>query len=110
MARVGLPGGLKFQTWQLDELVAKGIVDFVETREREVILYYRQMKPNEKRVVPIQLLAQVPGRYVGPPSSAYLYYTDEHRQYQRPLVVDVYPPPPPAPKQPATKPTTPVKP
>jgi hypothetical protein len=89
MARVGLPGGLKFQPWQLDELVAKGTVDFVETREREVILYLRQMKPSETRVVPVQLLAQVPGRYVGPPSSAYLYYTDEHRQYDAPLAIDV---------------------
>jgi len=89
MARVGLPGGLKYQPWQLDELVAKGAVDFVETREREVILYFRQMKPSEKRVVPIQLLAQVPGHYVAPPSSAYLYYTDEHRQYHRPLAIDI---------------------
>jgi uncharacterized protein YfaS (alpha-2-macroglobulin family) len=94
MARVGLPGGLKFQPWQLDELVAKGQVDFIETREREVILYFRQMKPNETRSVPVQLLAQVPGRYVGPPSSAYLYYTDEHRQYDAPLAIDVLKPPP----------------
>jgi hypothetical protein len=89
LARVGIPGGLKYQPWQLDELVKKGTVDFVETREREVILYLRQMKPNERRQVPIELLAQVPGRYVAPPSSAYLYYTDEHRHYAPPLAVDV---------------------
>ena len=102
MARVGLPGGLKFQPWQLDELVKQRTVDFVETREREVILYFRQMKPNEKRSVPIQLLAQVPGHYVAPPSSAYLYYTDEHRRYERPLAIDVLPPPRPAKKKPVT--------
>lgn len=105
MARVGLPGGLKFQPWQLDELVARGTVDFVETREREVILYFRQMKPNEKRSVPIQLLAQVPGLYVAPPSSAYLYYTDEHRRYERPLAIDVLPPARPAKKKPTVNPS-----
>ena len=94
MARVGLPGGLKFQPWQLDELVAKGQVDFIETREREVILYFRQMKPSETRTVPVQLLAQVPGAYVAPPSSAYLYYTDEHRQYDAPLAIEVLRPAP----------------
>ena len=107
LARVGLPGGLKFQPWQLDELVKRGTVDFVETREREVILYFRQMKPNEKRSVPIQLLAQVPGRYVAPPSSAYLYYTDEHRHYGRPLAIDVLPPPRPVVKKPTQPVTTP---
>jgi len=106
LARVGIPGGLHYQPWQLDELVDKHVVDFVETREREVILYLRQLKPGEKRRVPIELLAQVPGHYVAPPSSAYLYYTDEHRQYAPPLAIDVTRPP--ARKKPAasTKTTT----
>jgi hypothetical protein len=89
LARIGVPGGLKVQPWQLDELVERGTVDFVETREREVILYLRGMKPNEQRRVPIELLAHVQGRYVAPPSSSYLYYTDEHRHYAAPLAVDV---------------------
>ena len=40
LARVGLPGGLTFQTWQLKELRDKGLIAFYETRPREVILYF----------------------------------------------------------------------
>ena len=35
LARVGLPGGLAFQTWQLEELRDKKLIYFYETRERE---------------------------------------------------------------------------
>ena len=41
LARVGIPGGLVFQTWQLKELRDKGLIDFYETRPREVVLYWR---------------------------------------------------------------------
>ena len=34
LARIGLPGGLTFQTWQLKELRDKGKVGFDETRQR----------------------------------------------------------------------------
>ncbi|HET7500048.1 MAG TPA: alpha-2-macroglobulin family protein, partial [Kofleriaceae bacterium] len=40
LARIGIPGGLTFQTWQLKELRDKGAIDFYETRPREVILYW----------------------------------------------------------------------
>ena len=77
IARIGLPGGLQFQTWQLKELKEKGLVDQWETRAREVIVYFRDMKPDQVREVPLDLVAAVPGDYTGPASSAYLYYTDD---------------------------------
>ena len=79
LARVGLPGGLTFQTWQLKELRDNGTISFYETQRREVILYFRDMKPSQVATVPLDLVATVPGEYVGPASSAYLYYTDEHK-------------------------------
>jgi hypothetical protein len=79
LARVGLPGGLTFQTWQLKELREKGEIAFWETRPREVILYLRHMAPNEEKKIPIDLVATVPGEYTGPASQAYLYYTDDKR-------------------------------
>lgn len=79
MARIGLPGGLAFQTWQLKELKEKGLVDQWETRAREVIVYFRDMKPGQVREVPLDLVATVPGDYTGPASSAYLYYTDDRK-------------------------------
>jgi alpha-2-macroglobulin-like protein len=100
IARIGIPGGAKFQPWQLDELVERHVVDFVETREREVILYFRDLAPRAKKKVAIELLAQVPGAYVAPPSSVYLYYTDEHRMYQKPLALEVRKPLPKKKKKP----------
>lgn len=85
LARVGIPGGTSFQTWQLKELKDKGLVAFWETRAREVILYFRDLKPNEEKIIPIDLVADVPGQYEAPASSAYLYYTDEHKTWVDPL-------------------------
>ena len=91
LARVGLPGGLAYQTWQLEELRKKGLIAFYETRPREVIVYFRQMKPNERREIPLDLVATVPGRYTGPASSAYLYYTDDEKVWQPGLAVEIEP-------------------
>jgi len=33
--RIGIPGRLTLQTWQLKELREKGAIDFYETRPRE---------------------------------------------------------------------------
>lgn len=89
LARVGIPGGLTFQTWQLKELKDKGIIDFFETREREVVLYFRSMAPNKKVDVPLELMARVPGTFVAPASRAYLYYTDEHKNWAAPTTITV---------------------
>jgi uncharacterized protein YfaS (alpha-2-macroglobulin family) len=81
LARVGIPGGLSFQTWQLKELREKGAIAFYETQARQVVLYLREMKPSETVKLPIDLLATVPGTYRAPASSAYLYYTDDHKTW-----------------------------
>ena len=85
LARVGIPGGLVFQTWQLKELRDKGLIDFYETRPREVILYWRALPPSAKKEVDLNLLAQVPGTYEAPASSAYLYYTAEDKAWTAPV-------------------------
>jgi alpha-2-macroglobulin-like protein len=89
LARVGIPGGLTFQTWQLDELKDKGAIDFFETREREVVLYFRSMGPKVVKEIDLDLLARVPGSYVAPASRAYLYYTDEHKHWVPPVQIAV---------------------
>lgn len=91
LARVGFPGGLAFQQWQLKELRDKGLVAFVETRPRELILYFRQLAPSERRTVTVDLVGVVPGTFVAPASSAYLYYTDEHKTWAPPLAVTIAP-------------------
>ena len=89
IARVGIPGGLTYQTWQLDELKKKGLVDFYETRPREVIAYFRAMAPQAHKRFDLDLLATVPGSYTAPASQVYLYYTDEHRRFADPIHVNV---------------------
>lgn len=89
MARVGLPGGLAFQTWQLEELVDKKLIDFYETREREVVLYFRSMAPKSAKKVDLDLIARVPGTYVAPASQAYLYYTDEYKHWVEPVTITI---------------------
>ena len=89
LARIGLPGGLTFQTWQLKELRDKKLIDFYETREREVVLYFRSMAPGAVKDVDLDLMALVPGDYVAPASRAYLYYTDEDEHWAEPVHVKV---------------------
>ena len=89
LARIGLPGGTVFQTWQLKELRDKGLIDFYETRPREVILYWRALPPNAKKSVDINLLAKVPGTYEAPASSTYLYYTAEDKAWAKPVSITI---------------------
>ncbi len=89
IARIGLPGGLVTQTWQLKELRDKQLIDFYETRPREVILYWRELPPSAKKDIPLQLLAAVPGAYEAPASSAYLYYTAEDKAWSPPATFEV---------------------
>ena len=65
LARVGLPGGLTFQTWQLQELRDKKLIDFYETRAREVILYFRALPPSAVRDIPLELMADRAGHVHG---------------------------------------------
>ncbi len=91
LARLGLPGGLSFQNWQLKELREKGQIAFFETRAREVILYFRDMKPGEVKRIGIDLVATVPGSYTGPASAAYLYYNDTDKSWAAPLAIGIAP-------------------
>ncbi len=79
LAIVGIPGGLSAQPWQLKELQEKKIIDFYEVRDNFVIFYYRQMKPSEVREINLDLKAEVAGQYEAAASSAFLYYTNEHK-------------------------------
>ncbi|HVE84328.1 MAG TPA: MG2 domain-containing protein [Myxococcales bacterium] len=89
VAVVGVPGGLEPRHDQLKELVKRGAIDSYEVRGREVVLYWRGMDAGAVAVVPISLVAAVPGRYTAPASRAYLYYTDEHKTWVPGLAAEV---------------------
>lgn len=81
IAIIGIPAGLEVRHDQLKELVGAGRISSYEVIGREVILYWRALKAGEKRIIPISLTAAIPGTYTGPASRAYLYYTDEDKDW-----------------------------
>ena len=67
----------------------KQLIDFYETRDREVILYFRSLGPKAVKEIELDLMATVPGDFVAPASRAYLYYTAEYKHWAEPLRVTV---------------------
>lgn len=84
MAMVGVPAGLSLQPWQLKELQEKKVFDYYELFDGYIVFHYEQMKPNETRIVNLDLKADIPGQYEAPASSAFLYYTNEHKVWSMP--------------------------
>ena len=80
-AIIGIPGGLEVRHDQLKELVAAEKIAAYEVIGREVVLYWLAMLPEQRVELSIDLVAAVPGKYTGPASRAYLYYTDEHKMW-----------------------------
>ena len=81
VAVLGIPAGLSAQPWQLKELQEKGVFDFYEIMNGNLVLYYREMAPGGQQTINLDLKAEIPGSYVGAASSAYLYYTNEYKHW-----------------------------
>lgn len=81
MAIIGIPAGFSAQPWQLKELQEKGVVDFYEVIGSNIACYYRDLAPGEEKMINLDLKAELPGEYDAPASSAYLYYTNEHKAW-----------------------------
>ncbi|NOS92261.1 MAG: TonB-dependent receptor plug domain-containing protein [Cyclobacteriaceae bacterium] len=81
LAVIGIPAGLSAQPWQLKELQEKGVFDFYEITKNKLILYYRQMAPQQTNTINLDLKAEIPGRYTGAASSAFLYYNNEYKKW-----------------------------
>ncbi|MDJ1467582.1 MG2 domain-containing protein [Xanthocytophaga flava] len=82
VALVGIPSGLSPQPWQLKELQEKKIVDFYEVRKNYVVFYYRKVAPKDWIQIQLDLKAEVPGTFTAPASTAYLYYTNEFKDWE----------------------------
>lgn len=81
VAVIGIPSGLSVQPWQLKELLEKGVFDFYEIMNGNLIIYYREMSPSAQHIIHLDLKAEVPGTYTGTASSTYLYYTNEFKHW-----------------------------
>lgn len=81
VAIIGIPAGLSVQPWQLKELQEKRIFDFYEISNGNVVIYYRELAPEGQNIINFDLKAEIPGSYLGSASSAYLYYTNEFKEW-----------------------------
>jgi len=93
VAIIGIPGGLEVRREHLRELIKEGKIAFFEEMGRDLVLYWRGMAPSQRMELDIGVVASVPGRFTGPSSRAYLYYTDELKDWADGLVVTVKAPP-----------------
>ncbi|MBS0202999.1 MAG: A-macroglobulin complement component [Planctomycetes bacterium] len=91
IAIIGIPGGLEVRHDQLKELVKQGKISAYEVIGREVVLYWRSLDKEARVDLPLSLIAAIPGTYTGPASRAYLYYTDEYKQWADGLTVEIHP-------------------
>jgi len=88
---VGLPGGLEPRHQQLKELVKQEMIDFYEIMGRDVVFYFRSLDPQQEKTFSFDVVAQLPGHYEGPASRCYLYYTDEFKHWNQPIMVNISP-------------------
>jgi uncharacterized protein YfaS (alpha-2-macroglobulin family) len=89
MAIIGIPGGCSAQPWQLKEMQEKKLIDYYEISRNQLNIYYRQMAPNEIKTLNLDLKAEVQGKFLSPASNAYLYYTNEYKEWQSLQVLEI---------------------
>ncbi len=98
VAIIGLPAGLtlpedfkqlKDYTRLQNDDTEPGVISAWETRGRELILYWRDLGPEKKIDVNLDLICRVPGEYRGPASRAYLYYNADTKHWVDPLKIDI---------------------
>ncbi len=82
-AIVGIPSGTSVQTWQLKELLEEKKVAFYEIFDNYMVFYWREIGPNSGQIINLDLKAEIPGYYTAPPSTVYLYYSDEDRHWSK---------------------------
>jgi alpha-2-macroglobulin-like protein len=91
MAIVGLPAGLDLPTRVLEDQKKQDAFAFWELRGRELAIYWRDLAPEQKHHLTLDLTARIPGRSSGPASRTYLYYTPQTKQWAAPVTIEVAP-------------------
>ncbi len=93
VAIIGIPAGMKVPTdmKQLTVLRENKSIAYFEIRGRELVLYWRELAPNQKIELTVDLVCDVPGTYRGPASRGYLYYDADHKHWVEPLAVKISP-------------------
>ncbi len=99
VAIVGLPAGLSLpedfkqlkQMCLLPEDGSRSSLSAFEVLGRELVLYWRDLAPEQNIELNLDLISRVPGNYSGQASRAYLYYNPELKHWVEPLKVSIVP-------------------
>lgn len=91
IAKIGIPGGLSVEPKLLKEMIENEKVSYYELEDNFLVLYWRYLDPNETKTVELVFKAEVPGNYTGVASSTYLYYTEEFKNWNEGLKVEIEP-------------------
>jgi hypothetical protein len=93
VAIVGLPGGCRLPAdlKELTKLREDGKISYFEVRGRELVLYWRSLKPNEQIELSVGLICEMPGEFTGPASRGYIYYNADHKHWVKPLSLTITP-------------------
>ncbi len=93
VAIVGMPGGCRLPAdlKELTKLREENKIAYFEIRGRELVLYWRALKPSEQIDLSIGLLCEVPGEFTAPASRGYLYYNADHKHWIEPLHLTISP-------------------
>ncbi len=97
VAIVGIPAGLSLPEdfKQLKQFClnpedgSKPVLSAFEVLGRELVLYWRDLAPNQNIELKLDLVCRVPGNYSGQASRAYLYYNPELKHWVEPLKVAI---------------------
>jgi hypothetical protein len=89
VAIIGIPGGMSLQAWQLKELQEQEVFAYYEIINDNLALYFRSVQPNERKIINLDLKAEIPGSYTGMASTAYVYYTNENKYWIKGLSVRI---------------------
>lgn len=89
MMMIGIPAGLSVQPWQLKELEQKGVFNYYEIFDGYVVFHYEGIKAKQSKTVNLDLKADIPGQFEAPASSAFLYYHNEERVWNKPARITI---------------------
>ena len=89
VARIGIPAGTTVDLPQLKKLQEEENFAYFELMENSIVFYWRDLAPSAEKSFSFDLKAQTIGTFTGSASSAYLYYTDEHKHWVEGLKVDL---------------------
>lgn len=91
IASIAIPGGLQWQPWQLKEWTERREVAYYEIFDGYFVLYWRDFKPGERKILHLDLKADFAGKYRAQAGSAGLYYVPEQRYWHPGAEITVLP-------------------